>query len=70
MTCDTCRLCLETPVADVLNQHTAAPTLCLPLRPIGGGLATELADQTGAPPPPDRPPYVGPGQARTVPVAR
>jgi hypothetical protein len=26
MTCDTCRLCLETSVADVLNQHTAPAT--------------------------------------------
>ncbi len=26
MTCDRCRLCLETSVADVLNQHTVSPT--------------------------------------------
>src|SRR5215210_1025781 len=26
MTCDSCRLCLETPVADVLIQHTAPAT--------------------------------------------
>ena len=26
MTCDRCRLCLETSVADVLNQHTAPAT--------------------------------------------
>ena len=26
MTCDMCRLCLETCVADVVNQHTVSPT--------------------------------------------
>ena len=26
MTCDSCRLCLETSVADVLNHHTVTPT--------------------------------------------
>jgi len=55
MTCDMCRLCLETSVADVLNQHTVSPTLSARpkncLRPaetqIGGSFSLDVQPQNG-----------------------